>query len=380
MGEAGTTCYKGRRYPAPIFASLKDFAMKALRFHAKHDLRLEDVAEPTAPKAGEVALKVSYCGICGTDLHEYMAGPILVPVEPHPFTGAKAPMILGHELSAVVSAVGDGVTTVKPGDRVAVLPHLMKPGEYYARRNLGQFSPETGLVGLSWYWGGMGERAIVPAQNVVRLPDNVTDEQGAVVEPAAVALNAIDQGGVHAGSTVLVTGAGPIGALTALAAKAAGASAVYVFEPNAGRRAKVEAFGGIKVFGDRSALLKTLAAETDSGIGVDVAIECAGHEAALALCVEAVKRTGTIAQVGLFVEPPRVDMFKVSEKGVRIVGCWGNDITLGPRLVGLVASGRFPVEKVITGRVTLDTAVAEGFDKLTQPGNDHLKILIAVGG
>jgi (R,R)-butanediol dehydrogenase/meso-butanediol dehydrogenase/diacetyl reductase len=354
--------------------------MKALRFHAAHDLRLEDVPAPGSPKPGEVALKVAYCGICGTDLHEYMAGPILVPVEPHPFTGAKAPMILGHELSAVATAVGDGVTTVKAGDRVAVLPHLMKPGEYYARRNLGQFSPETGLVGLSWFWGGMGERAIVPAQNVVRLPDNVTDEQGAVVEPAAVALNAIDNGAVNAGSTVLVTGAGPIGALTALAAKAAGASAVYVFEPNPRRLAKIQAFGGIRVFGERDALMAALAAETDSGIGVDVAIECAGHEAALGLCIEAVKRTGTIAQVGLFVEPPRVDMFKVSEKGIRVIGCWGNDITIGPRLVGLIASGRFPVEKVITGRVTLDTAVAEGFDVLTKPGNDHLKILIAVGG
>ncbi|MEO8668424.1 MAG: alcohol dehydrogenase catalytic domain-containing protein [Bauldia sp.] len=353
--------------------------MKALRFHSAHDLRLDEVAPPGDPKAGEVALKVSYCGICGTDLHEYVSGPHLVPVEPHPFTGAKAPMILGHELSAVVSAIGAGVTSVKAGDRVAVLPHLMKPGEYYARRNLGQFSSETGLVGLSWYWGGMGEHAIVPEQNVVRLPDNVSDEQGAVVEPAAVALNAIDKGGVHAGSTVLITGAGPIGALTALAAQAAGASAVYVFEPNAGRRKRLEAFGGLRVFGDETALMLALGEETESGIGVDVAIECAGHEAALGLCIRAAKRTGTIAQVGLFVGSPKVDMFKVSEKGIRIVGCWGNDITLGPRLVGLIASGNFPVEKVITGRVRLDTAVKEGFDRLVQPGNDQLKILIAVG-
>jgi len=354
--------------------------MKALRFHAARDLRLEEVAAPAAPKGNEVALKVAFCGICGTDLHEYVAGPLLVPVEPHPFTGASAPMILGHELSAVVSAVGPDVKAVRPGDRVAVLPHLMKPGEYYARRNLGQFSPETGLVGLSWYWGGMGEHAIVPEQNVVRLPDNVSDEQGAVVEPAAVALNAIDNAGVRAGSTVLVTGAGPIGALTALAARAAGAGAIYVFEPNAGRRARVEAFGGIRVFGAENQLVAALAAETENGIGVDAAIECAGHEAALDLCIRAVKRTGTIAQVGLFVGTPRVDMFKVSEKGIRVVGCWGNDITIGPRLVGLIAGGGFPVEKVISGRVRLDNAVADGFDRLVQPGNDQLKILIAVGG
>ncbi|MBX3569374.1 MAG: alcohol dehydrogenase catalytic domain-containing protein [Rhizobiaceae bacterium] len=353
--------------------------MKALRFHKARDLRIEDVAAPGEPGPNEVVLKVSHCGICGTDLHEYMDGPIILPVEPHPFTGAKVPIILGHEFSSTVTAVGSAVTNVKPGDRVAVIPHLNKPGEYYARRNLGQFSAETGLVGLSWHWGGMAEQALVPEQNVVKLPDSVSDEQGAVVEPALVALNAIDQSGVQVGATVLVTGAGPIGALTALCAQASGASAVYVFEPNAGRRARLEALEGLKVFGDRDALLADISAGTDNAVGVDVAIECAGHEAALGLCIEAVKRTGTIAQVGLFVGKPAVDMFKVSEKGIRIIGCWGNDLTVGPRLVSMIASGRFPVEKIITGRVKLDDAVASGFDILTRKGSDHLKILIEIG-
>jgi (R,R)-butanediol dehydrogenase / meso-butanediol dehydrogenase / diacetyl reductase len=356
-----------------------ELKMKALRFHKAGDLRVEEVAGPDTPGPDQVVLKVSYCGICGTDLHEYTSGPILVPVEPHPFTGAKAPMILGHEFSARIVAVGSQVSSVSVGDRVAVLPHLMKPGEYFARRNLGQFSAETGLVGLSWFWGGMGEYALVPEQNVVRLPDSVSDRQGALVEPAAVALNAIDNGGVYAGSTVLVTGAGPIGALVALAAKAAGAAAVHVFEPNEGRRARVAALEGIGAYGRTDELLATVKAETDSGIGVDVAIECAGHQDALALCLDAVKRTGIIAQVGLFVDKPPVDMFKLCEKAVRIIGCWGNPITVGHRLVGLIASGAFPVERVITGEVSLEEAPARGFDELNRKGNDHLKILIAVG-
>ena len=352
--------------------------MKALRFHKAHDLRLEDVPAPRDPRPGDVIVKVSHAGICGTDLHEYESGPIILPVGPHPVTGAKIPLILGHEFSATVTAVGSAVRSVKVGDRVAIIPHLNKQGEYYARRNLGQFSAETGLVGLTWHWGGMAEYALVPEPNVVRLPDSVTDEQGAVVEPALVALNAIDNAGVCVGSTVLVTGAGPIGALTALCAQAAGAAAIYVFEPNPGRRARIEALGGFRVFGDREALMADIAENTDSGVGVDFAIECAGHEAALGLCVEAVKRTGTIAQVGLFVGKPSVDMYRICEKGIRLIGCWGNDITAGPRLVGMIASGRFPVEKVITGRVTLETAVSSGFDALTRRGNDHLKILIKV--
>ena len=353
--------------------------MKALRFHKAKDLRLEDVPAPAAPRADQVILKIVDCGICGTDLHEYVAGPIILPVEPHPFTGAKIPIIIGHEFSAVVTEAGSAVTSVKAGDRVAVLPHLMKPGDYYARRNIGQFSAATGLVGLTWHWGGMGEYAAVPEQNVVKLPDSVSDEQGAIVEPAAVAVNAIDNAGVRAGSSVLITGAGPIGALAALAARAAGARRIFVYEPNAGRRARLQQFEGLSLFGDSAAeLMEAVRSQTDSGVGVDSAIECAGHHAAFDLCLNAVKRTGTIAQVGLFVGKPAVDLFKLCEKGVHLAGCWGNDITLGPRLVDLIAGGKFPVEKIITGRVSLANAVVKGFDELTKPGNSHLKILIKV--
>jgi len=355
--------------------------MKALRFHKARDLRLEDVPPPPKPVGDEVILKISHCGICGTDLHEYVAGPIILPTEPHPVTGARIPIILGHEFSAVVTDVGQTVTTVRPGDRVAILPHLMKAGDYYARRNLGQFSAATGLVGLTWHWGGMGEYALVPEQNVVRLPDNVSDEQGAVLEPSAVAVNAIDNAGIAAGSTVLITGAGPIGALTALAARAAGASKIFVYEPNDGRRARLADFDGLSLHGGSAdELVRLIEAETESGVGVDAAIECAGHPAALDLCIRATKRTGTIAQVGLFVERPQVDMFKLCEKGLRLVGCWGNDITLGPRLVAMIASGRFPVERIITGRVSLHEAVGKGFEALTAAGNDHLKILVNVAG
>lgn len=355
--------------------------MKALRFHKAHDLRIEEVSPPAPPERDQVVMKISHCGICGTDLHEYVAGPIILPVEPHPETGAKVPIILGHEFSAIVTAVGPDVKTVKPGDRVAILPHLMKAGDYYARRNIGQFSPATGLVGLTWHWGGMAEYAMVPEQNTVKLPANVSDEQGAVLEPSAVAVNAIDNAGVTAGSTVLITGAGPIGALTALAARAAGAARIFVYEPNAGRRARLARFDGLTLFGgSQDEVLQAIGDATESGVGVDASIECAGHQGALDLCIKATKRTGVIAQVGLFVEPPQIDMFKVCEKGLRLVGCWGNEITLGPRLVALIASGKFPVEDIITGRVSLDRAIGEGFDALTARGNDHLKILINLAG
>jgi len=156
---------------------------------------------------------------------------------------------------------------------------------------------------------------------------------------------------------------------------------IFVYEPNADRRERLADFDGLSLHGGSAdGLVRLIEAETESGVGVDAAIECAGHHAALDLCIRATKRTRTIAQVGLFVEKPEVDMFKLCEKGLRLVGCWGNDITLGPRLVAMIASGRFPVERIITERVSLREAVGKGFEALTAVGNDHLKILITVAG
>ena len=176
--------------------------MKALRFHAARDLRIEDVAAPDRkPPPGQVLVRNRFVGICGTDLHEYAYGPIFIPTTPHPFTGAQGPQILGHEFGGVVTAIGEGVSSVKPGDRVSVQPLIMpRAGDYYADRGLFHLSPQLALAGLSWAWGGMAEEAMLHEYNVQRIPDALSDEEAALVEPAAVAVYSCDRGGVGAGS------------------------------------------------------------------------------------------------------------------------------------------------------------------------------------
>ena len=199
--------------------------MKAVRFHAARDIRVEDVPAPSKKLgASDVLIKPLVTGICGTDLHEYIAGPIVTPVAPHVYTGVTNPQILGHEFSAVVADAGSAVTNVKVGDRVSIQPLISPRDDYYGRRGLYHLSPSMGCVGLSWGWGGMGELAVVNDYNVAVLPKGVSDIQGAMIEPAAVAVYAVDRGNVRSGDTVLVSGVGPIGALTLLAAKAAGAA------------------------------------------------------------------------------------------------------------------------------------------------------------
>ena len=281
--------------------------MRALRFHAAHDIRIEEVAEPPAPGPGEVVVRVVTCGICGTDLHEYMAGPIVTPVEPHPLNGAQNPQILGHEFAGDVVAIGPGVTRVGEGDRVAIMPLAYCGHCAYCRRGLQHLCATMACVGLSHAWGGMAELATVAEYQIVRLPEGVTHAQGALIEPTAVAAYGVERAGVGPGDRVLVTGAGPIGALAALCARSAGASAVYVSEPNPARRARAEALDVATVLDPTAVDVPAFLREQSDGLGIDVAIECSGHPNGFDTGIRSLRRRGTLAQTGLFVGEASVE-------------------------------------------------------------------------
>ena len=124
--------------------------MRALRYHAAHDLRIEDVAEPGVPGPRDVVVKVATCGICGTDLHEYAMGPIVIPSSPHALNGSVLPQVLGHEFSAEVVEVGAGVRNVAAGQRVSVMPLLFCGTCYYCRRGLNHLCASMACIGLSY--------------------------------------------------------------------------------------------------------------------------------------------------------------------------------------------------------------------------------------
>lgn len=353
--------------------------MKTLRFHAAKDLRVEDIERPTAPGPHEVVVRNTSAGICGTDLHEYMYGPIFIPQKPHPFSGATAPLILGHEFGGVVEAIGEGVTQVKVGDRVSAMP-LTMPRErgYFAERGLFFLSDNLAILGLSGAWGGMAEFSLLPELNVVKIPDTMTSDEAALVEPTAVSVYACDRAGVRAGSSVLVTGAGPIGILTALSAAAAGATRVFITDLNTHRLERaVEIMPScIAIDPSTQNVADTIRSSTEGGFGCDIAIECVGNEAALRDCVAAVRPQGVVVQVGLHPSLSSIDWFQVTVKDIDIRGSFAYPTTYWPRVIDLISSGKIPAGKVVTSRVALETAVKDGFDELVAPGNSHLKIMI----
>ena len=353
--------------------------MKAVRYYGRKDIRVETVDEPKEMGSNQLLVKPLWTGICGTDLHEYIAGPIVTPASPHVFTAATLPQILGHEFSAEVLDVGREVTHVRRGDRISVQPLVMPMNDYYSRRGLNHLSEKMGCVGLSWAWGGMSDLAVINDYNAIRVPASVSDEEAAMIEPAAVALYAVDRGGVQAGSTVLIAGAGPIGALTILCAHAAGAARIYVSEPNASRRKTIEGWGICAGVYDPKAVdvVARVKEQTEENVGVDVAIECVGNESALNTCVEAVRRRGVVVQAGLHVGKASTDPMLWALKDITIEATWCYPITMWPRIIGLVESGKLPISKIIDGRIRAEDVVSKGFDVLTTPSNDKLKILVS---
>jgi (R,R)-butanediol dehydrogenase/meso-butanediol dehydrogenase/diacetyl reductase len=196
-----------------------------------------------------------------------------------------------------------------------------------------------------------------------------------MVEPTAVALHAVRSAPVRVGDAVLVTGGGPIGQLVALTAVAAGAGAIYLSEPNGRRRRRAESLG-------LTALLDPAADDVAGRLrdgepdGVDVAIECAGNERALTACVEAVRPGATVVQTALHPIPAAIDPMRLTLRDVSLKGVNCFPITSWRRVIRLIASGRLPAERVITGQVALGEAVDGGFGALLDPSSDHIKILV----
>jgi len=353
--------------------------MKALRFHAAKNLKIEDIANPSEPGPDEVVVTNRFTGICGTDLHEYAYGPIFVPKEPHPLTGVSGPQVLGHEYGGVVSKVGRDVKHVKEGDRVSVQPFITpRAGDYYTDRGTFQLSDLMALAGLSWVGGGMAEKSLLKGYNVYAVPTELADQDAALVEPTAVAVYACDRGGVKQGDAVLVTGAGPIGILTLLAARAAGAVQLFVSDPNATRLGIAKSIlpDLVTINPTEQNVGEVLRASTEGGAGADVALECVGNTLALQSCVDAVRKQGVVVQVGLHKGEAPINWFNVVYKDIDIRGSWAYPGHIWPRVMRLIASGQIPARKVVTKTVSLDDAITEGFDALLDPAGKHLKILI----
>ena len=361
-------------------ASAEQSTMRAARFHARRDIRIERVPAPSVADLAsrEVLVRIRECGICGSNLHEYTDGPIYAPTRPHPITGVSVPVILGHEFSGEVVAIGSAVTRVAVGDRIAAMPQIFCGTCSQCLAGRQQTCENLAAVGYSGRWGGLAEYGAFREEQVFPLSEYMTFTQGALVEPTAVAVHAVSSAPLRPGDAVLVTGGGPIGQLAALAAVAFGAGSVVLSEPNPGRRTRAAQLGLAQVVDPRTDDPSLLVAEITQGRGFDVCIEAAGSQPALDACFEAVTLGGVIVQTALGTRPVQLDTSnKLTFRDVTYKGVYCHPVTSWPRVIGLIGSGVLSADKVVTATIPLEK-LADGFEALLDPAGDALKIIVRI--
>ncbi|BBI30891.1 2,3-butanediol dehydrogenase [Cohnella abietis] len=349
--------------------------MQALRWHGLKDLRLETIEAP-APKRGQVKIKVEACGICGSDLHEYAAGPIFIPEgAPHPLTKEQAPIVMGHEFSGQIVEVGEGVTRFQINDRVVVEPIFScgtcaacKQGKY-------NLCDKMGFLGLAGGGGGFSEYVAADEHMVHKIPDSLSYEQGALVEPSAVVLYAVRSSQFKVGDRAVVFGTGPIGLLLIEALKASGASEIYAVELSAERRNKAAELGAVVLNPAETDVVAEIQRLTDGG--ADVCYEVTGVPAVLNQAIEATKISGQIMIVSIFERQATIHPNQLVLKERNIAGIIGYR-NVFPAVIKLMQQGYFPAEKLVTKRIGLGDIVEEGFEALIKEKN-QIKIIVSPG-
>jgi len=332
---------------------------------------LDDVPEPPEPGPGEALVEVAYAGICGTDLHEFAHGPNLIRDAPHPLTGVRPPVTLGHEFSGRVVALGSPVPGIEVGTRVAVDPCLRCGTCRWCRHGEYHICAKGGSVGLASA-GAFAPLVTVPAYGLVPVPDGVSDQLAALAEPLAVGLHAVRRAGVQPGDHVLVLGAGPIGIAVLMALRLAGAAGIYVSEP-APDRAKVAAeIGATEVFDPAVSDVRREVFLRTGRIGPDVVVEATGRPDLVELAVRTVRRGGRAVLAGISDGAASLPLKQVVPFERTVLGTLGYNFDI-PRVLDLIAAARFDPSPLLTGVYRLSRGL-DAFDDLGS--GSHLKILL----
>jgi (R,R)-butanediol dehydrogenase/meso-butanediol dehydrogenase/diacetyl reductase len=346
--------------------------MRAALFYGREDLRLEQVPEPR-PGPGDVKLRILFNGICGSDLHEYYDGPIATRTEPHPLTGVRNPVILGHEMCGEVVELGEGVEDLERGTRIAVEPVETCGHCLYCRS--GQYN-HCGLLAFHGYnrnGGGLAEFTVVRRAMAHPLPAHMSGEQGALIEPLAIAYSTVNRCRVEAGQTVAVHGAGPIGIGVYLTLHRRGVR-VIMSDPSPPRRAVLRQLGAETVLDPRETDVVTAIRDLTSGHGAHASVDAAGVPAAFRAALEGTAVDGNVVVVAIHTRPLEIDPMLILMSEARITGV---ALSCGafPSVIAEMAAGAYPLEGWVE-KIAFDGLIHDGFERLHQ--QNGVKLLVDV--
>lgn len=344
--------------------------MKAAVFRGVDKLlSIEDVPLPQAG-AGELVLRVHYCGVCGSDLHSTHPGVFTV----------REGTVLGHEFSGEI--VESGAAGWRVGERITALPNnacsgCTGEGHHECKHGLGMICPNNRLTGFSPNRpGALAEYVKVPAGQALRLPGSVGEREGAMIEPLAVGLHAVDAGKVKLGDRVLVIGAGPIGLAVTAFSRQAGATHVVVSEYAPGRRDMAGRFGATASIDPKADDVGAAFAKAAGG-APDVIFECVGVAGLIQQCVELSKPRGRIVVVGVCPTEDRVLPQRAMAKEINLQFVMGYGKPDWTRVLDLLDAGRVDPAPMVTDTVSLDE-LPMAFEALRRP-TSQIKLLVRFG-
>ncbi|XP_022104671.1 sorbitol dehydrogenase-like isoform X2 [Acanthaster planci] len=334
----------------------------------KGKLVLEDTPVPQ-PGPDEVQIRVHSVGICGSDVHYLVDGKIGRFV-------VNSPMILGHESSGIVSALGEGVTNLKVGDRVAIEPGVPCRMCSYCKEGRYNLCPDIVFCATPPVDGSLRRFYCHAADFCYRLPDHVTLDEGALLEPLAVGVYSCQRGGVKLGSNVLVLGSGPIGLMCLLSAKAMGAAQIIVTDLDQGRLDMAVMLGAHHALRVDTRDGEKMAHRVEEALGrkPDISIECSGAEPSVQTGIYATKSGGVVVLVGrgrYSLDLPLVNaaVREVDIKGVfRYVNCY-------PLALEMIASGKVDAKPLITHHFPLEKTL-EAFETSRTGAGGAIKVMI----
>ncbi len=325
---------------------MPDNKMKAAVLHKPRDVRIEQVYAPSLA-SDTVLVRVGAVGVCGSDVHYYVEGRIGRYV-------VEKPLILGHEIAGTVEAVGDRVTGLRPGDRVAIEPGVPCRKCDYCKKGRYNLCPDVVFMATPPIDGAFCEYITTPADFAHKLPENMSLDEGALMEPLSVGIAAVRRGRVSPGERVAILGAGPIGLMVLLACKAYGASETAVVDLDPIRLQMAQRMGATTII-DASKGDPGSAITKNRPDGVDVVIEAAGSVPTAQLSTRLVRRGGRVVWVGLpgQAQVP-INVLEVVDKEVDILGVFRYANTY-PEAIQLVTAGLVDVKPMITHHLPLDS-------------------------
>ena len=347
--------------------------MRAAVFYGNQDLRLEDVPEPSAG-AGEVKLQVLFNGICGSDLHEYYDGPITTRVSsPHPLTGVKNPVIMGHELCGEVTEVGDGIEDLRVGDRVAVEP--VETCGHCLDCTSGRYNHCSLLAfhGYNRNGGGLAQYTVVRRSMAHKLPNGMTATQGALIEPMAIAWRTADRCQIESGQTAVVHGGGPIGIGVYFTLKRRGVR-VIMSDPSPARRAVLKSLGVETILDPRERDVVSAIKDLTGGRGADSSVDAAGVPASFQAALKGTAVDGTVVVVAIHTRPLEIGAMDILMSETRLTGV-ALSCNAFPSVIREMAAGAYP-EKGWVETIPFGGLIRDGFERLHR--QEGTKILVDI--